>query len=162
VVKDMAVPDPGSPQAIRWGEFAARESELARFGAGRLTAAPAYLATVRRSGVPRVHPVTPILAGAGLFLFMEPTSPKGRDLRERGWFALHTGVLDDDGTGGEFSIVGRGLAVGDPDLRSEVAAAARYTPADRYVLFELRLSEARCNGYGDVTLPSTRRWSVDQ
>ncbi len=58
--------------------------------------------------------------------------------------------------------MGRGLAVGDPDLRSEVAAAARYTPADRYVLFELRLSEARCNGYGDVTLPSTRRWSVDQ
>ena len=33
---------------------------------------------------------------------------------------------------------------------------------DRYVLFEFQLSEARCHGYGDVPLPSTRKWSVDQ
>jgi hypothetical protein len=108
-----------------------------------------------------VYPVTPILTGTGLCVFMEPTSPKGRDLRERGWFALHNGVQDDNGTGGEFSIVGRGVAVGDADVRSEVPAAARYAPAARYVLFELRLREARCNGYGDVALPSTRRWSID-
>jgi len=37
---------------MSWGEFAKREPELARFGAGRLTAAPAYLVTVRRSGAP--------------------------------------------------------------------------------------------------------------
>jgi hypothetical protein len=43
-----------------------------------------------------------------------------------------------------------------------VAEAATYSPADRYILFELQLSEARCHGYGDVPLPATRRWSVDQ
>jgi hypothetical protein len=146
---------------IPWGEFATREPELARFGESRLTVVPAYLATVRRSGIPRVHPVTPILTGTGLFVFIEPASPKGKDLRERGWFALHNGVPDDEGTGGEFSVAGHGLAVDDPDVRSLVAAAASYPPLDRHVLFELRLREARCKGYGDVALPPTRRWSID-
>lgn len=146
---------------ISWGEFAEQEPELARFGADRLTAAPAYLATVRRSGTPRVHPVTPIVTTTGLFVFMEPDSPKGRDLREREWFALHNGVPDNEGSGGEFHVTGSGLLVDDPDVRSRVAESASYAPADRYVLFELQLIAARCNGYGDVPLPSTRRWSVD-
>ena len=152
----------GSSSTISWGEFANLEPELARFGAGRLTSAPAYLATVRRSGAPRVHPVTPIFTAFGLYLFMEPTSPKGRDLRERGWFALHSGVPDNAGTGGEFNVSGRGLAIDEPDMWSQVADAAGYTPADRYVLFEFQLSEARCHGYGDVPLPSTQTWSVDR
>lgn len=147
-------------QTISWEEFVQIEPELAGFGADRLTTAPAYLATVRRSGAPRVHPVTPIFAPGGLFLFMEPTSPKGTDLRERGWFALHNGVPANEGSGGEFYIGGHGFAVEDPEVRSQVADSASYPPADRYVLFELRLHEARCNGYGDVALPATPRWAV--
>jgi hypothetical protein len=154
--------DPKSAHVISWGEFSTREPDLARFGADRLTAAPAYLATTRRSGAPRVHPVTPIFAGVGLFLFMEPTSPKRQDLLERGWFALHNGVPDNAGTGGEFWASGVGLAVDDSQMWALVADAAGYGPPDRYVLFEFQLSEARCHGYGDVPLPSTRRWSVDE
>jgi hypothetical protein len=146
---------------IRWGDFERLEPDLARFGADRLTALPAYLATIRRSGAPRVHPVTPIFAGDGLFLFMEPTSPKRRDLLERGKFALHSGVPDNAGTGGEFWASGTGLAVDDPQMWSLVAEAAGYEPPDRYVLFEFHLNEARCHGYGDVPLPSTQRWSAD-
>lgn len=127
-----------------------------------MTTAPAYLATVRRSGAPRVHPVTPIVSPLGLFLFMEPTSPKGTDLRGRGWFALHNGVPDNAGSGGEFYASGRGLAVDDPDMWSHVSDSASYTPADRYVMFELQQGEARCHGYGNVPLPSTRKWSADQ
>jgi hypothetical protein len=151
----------GSTKAISWVEFSTREPGLARFGADKLTAAPAYMATVRRSGLPRVHPVTPLMRPFGLFLYMEPTSPKGRDLRERGWFALHNGVPDNAGTGGEFWVTGLGFPVDDPDIWSEVAATATYTPLDRYILFELQLSEARCNGYGDVTLPATQRWAIE-
>ncbi len=142
----------------RWAAFAAEEPELAAFGEDRLRAATAYVATVREDGVPRVHPVTPIIGAGGLYLFMEPTSPKGRDLRDRGSFALHNGVPDGSGTGGEFWIDGRAAAVDDPGTRSAVAAASSYTPDDRYVLFELHLLEARCNGYGDVILPPTTRW----
>ncbi|HUG83202.1 MAG TPA: hypothetical protein VMM13_01490, partial [Euzebya sp.] len=85
----------------RWSDFAAAAPELARFGEERLGAPPAYLATVRSTGAPRVHPVTPIVGAGGLYVFMEPTSPKGTDLRERRWYALHNGVPDTEGSGGE-------------------------------------------------------------
>lgn len=75
---------------------------------------------------------------------------------------MHNGVPDNSGTGGEFSVSGRGLAEDDLDMWSHVADASGYTPLDRYILFEFHLSEARCHGYGDVPLPTTRRWSVDQ
>jgi hypothetical protein len=146
---------------MSWAEFAGREPELAQFGAERLSDLPAYLATVRRSGQPRVHPVTPIFARDHLFLFMEPTSPKRRDLIERGWFAMHSGVPDNAGTGGEFWISGLGLAVDDRETWSHVAEVAGYGPPDRYVLFKFELYEARCNGYGDVPLPTNRKWSLD-
>jgi hypothetical protein len=144
-----------------WGACAAAEPELAAFVAERLRAGPAYFATVRANGAPRVHPVTPIFTAYGLYLLMEPTSPKGTDLRERGWFALHNGVPDNSGTGGEASVSGPGHAVDDPAVRAMVVASKSYEPAERYVLFELHPTEVRCNGYGDVTLPEHRRWRAD-
>jgi hypothetical protein len=144
-----------------WGAFVAAEPQLAMFVAERLRAAPSYLATVRASGAPRVHPVTPIFTADGLYLFMEPQSPKGADIRERGWFALHNGMPDNAGTGGEASVSGCGRAVDETAVRATVAAAASYGPSDRYVLFELRPTEVWCNGYGDVTLPERRHWRAD-
>jgi hypothetical protein len=144
-----------------WGAFATVEPELAAFVAERLRAAPAYLATVRSSGAPRVHPVTPVVTAGGLYVFMEPTSPKGADLRERRWFALHNGVPDASGTGGEASVTGTGQPADGAAVRADVVAAASYDPADRYVLFELHPTEVRCNGYGDVTLPARRRWHAE-
>jgi hypothetical protein len=89
---------------------------------------------------------------------MEPTSPKGRDLRDRGWYALHNGVQDTFGSGGEFSVSGRATLIDDPELRALATGAAMYQPVDRYILFELGIKEARCNGYGDVPLPDPGRW----
>jgi hypothetical protein len=153
---------PGHDGAMTtWGVLAAAEPELAGFVADRLGAAPAYLATVRSDGAPRVHPVTPVLTADGLFLFMEPTSPKGADLRDRGWFALHNGVPDDAGAGGEASVTGTAQLVDAAAVRASVVAAASYDVVDRYVLFELRPTEVRCKGYGDVPLPERRRWRAD-
>jgi hypothetical protein len=152
---------PDATQVLSWGEFASVEPDLAAFGADRLTAAPAYLATIRRAGMPRVHPVTPIFTPEGFYLYMEPTSPKARDLEERRLYSVHSGVPDNAGTGGEFSVSGTATPVEDADLWSAVAKAASYTPADRYVLFEFLVSEARCHGYGDVPLPTTKRWALD-
>jgi len=143
-----------------WEDFAAAAPELAAFGADRLLQPPAYLATVRANGVPRVHPVTPIVGGGRLFLFMEPTSPKARDLRERHAFGMHNGVPDTQGSGGEFWLRGEASEVTDPAVRAVAVAASSYAPADRYVLFELSVDEARCNAYGDVQLPEPKRWSA--
>jgi hypothetical protein len=142
----------------QWGEFETAEPDLADFGANLLVVTPAYLSTVRADGVPRVHPVTPIIGGGRLFVFMEPTSPKGRDLDERAVFAMHNGVPDMQGTGGEFWISGRARRADDDASRDVATAASRYKPEERYVLFELDVEEARANGYGDVTLPDRCRW----
>ncbi len=141
-----------------WAEFEAAVPDLAAFGAERLRHAPAYLATVRKDGAPRVHPVSPIIGGGRLFLFMEPTSPKGNDLRQRGVYAIHSGVADSFGTGGEFFLSGRSEFSDDPELRTIAEAAAGYDPAERYILFVLSVENARCNGYGDVSLPTPSRW----
>ncbi len=146
--------------AATWAELTAAAPELAAFGAARLGVPPAYLATVRDDGVPRVHPVTPIVGGGHLFVFMEPTSPKGRDLTERGWFALHNGVPDEAGSGGELVITGRARLVTDGDLRDIAVASASYEPAARYILFELGLTDVRAKVYGDVAAPSPARWSL--
>ena len=143
-----------------WGDFETHAPDLAAFGADRLGAAAAYLATLRRDGRPRVHPVAPVLAGGRLFVFMEPTSPKVLDLRARRWYALHNGVPDISGTGGEFFVSGPAAASEDPDLRAVAAAEATFPVEDRWVVFELEVAEARCNGYGDVELPHPRRWTA--
>jgi hypothetical protein len=104
-----------------------------------------------------VHPVTPIIGGGSLFVFMEPTSPKGHDLRRDGRFALHSAVDDAQGTGGEFLIRGEARLVEDPDVRAVAAASASYTPDDRYVLFELLPDELQTTDYPEG-LSRTRRW----
>jgi Pyridoxamine 5'-phosphate oxidase len=143
---------------VSWREFAAADPELAEFGAERFAQAQvAYLATVRGDGSPRVHPVTPILGSGRLFLFMEPTSPKGHDLRRNPSYAMHSLVTDQNGTLGEFWLMGRATYVDDPGTRNIAAAAASYDPASRYVLFELTVERAASTVYADGQ-PVRRDW----
>jgi hypothetical protein len=141
----------------RWHELADNAAELAGSAADRFTAGVAYLATTARDGAPRVHPVTPIIGSGSLFVFMEPTSPKGRDLRRDGRFALHSPVDDAQGGGGEFLLRGRARLVEDPDERARAAAASSYAPADRYVLFELLPDDLLATDYPEGA-PRHRRW----
>ena len=64
------------------------------------------------------------------------------------------------GTGGEFFIRGHATLVDAAELRARACEAAAYRPEDRYILFELEIDEAGCNGYGDVLLPEPQRWMV--
>lgn len=141
-----------------WADFEADAVELAEFVASRLHGHPGYLATVDHRGAPRVHPVTPIIGDGFLFLFMEPTSPKGRDLRERRSYALHNGVHDDSGTSGECALRGNALPLDDPALRRTAEAASTYDPADRYVLFMLGIEDVVVTEYSDHG-PRRRRWT---
>ena len=141
-----------------WSEFAESAPELAAHGESRFREAEvAYLATTAEDGWPRVHPVTPIIGEGRLFLFTEPTSPKGHDLRRDGRYALHSLVTDQDGGGGEFLVRGRARPDTDPSTRRVAAAAAPYSPADRYILFELDVEEASSTVYEGKT-PVRQRW----
>ena len=147
---------------MSWNNLAAADPELAAFGTERLlSSGVAYLATVRGDGAPRVYPVTPIIGDGRLFLFMEPTSPKGHDLQRDGRYAIHCSVENASGGGGEFFIAGRAQLVEDPALRQIATNASSFTPADRYVLFELSLEHASSTTY-DGGNPVRKRWRVDR
>lgn len=145
-----------------WLEFAAAAPDLAAFGAQRLAGRVAYLATLRADGAPRLHPVTPHIVQSHLFVYMDPASPKVRDLRRDGRYALHCAVEDTSGGEGEFSCHGQATLVDDLALRAVLFDAARvagFHPQDRYVVFELKIEGVLSTQYaGDQ--PIRNRWSV--
>jgi hypothetical protein len=141
-----------------WQEFAQQAPELATFGKSRFQSEVAYFATLRPDGSPRVHPVTPII-GEQLFLFMEPTSPKGKDLQRDGRYMLHCSVENSSGGGGEFYVRGRATLSTDPRMRETATHVSPYKPADRYILFVLTIEFAFMNVYTDGKA-SPRSWQA--
>jgi hypothetical protein len=143
---------------MSWRELVNSKPQLAQFGAERLLDGEvAYLATVREDGSPRVHPVTPIIGDGRLFVFMEPTSPKGHDLRRNGRYAMHCQVADSEGGKGEFFLSGRAQLVEDAAIRETAVGAAGYNVHERYILFELNVDQALGTTYSSDG-PVRRRW----
>ncbi len=142
-----------------WTEFSQQSPELAAFGKARFASGVAYLGTLRADGSPRVHPVTPIV-GEQLFLFMEPTSPKGKDLQRDGRYSLHCAVENMNGGGGEFYVAGHARLVSDPALRQQAIRAAPYTPQETYLLFVFSIEAAFMNQYVEGKA-SPRRWKEE-
>lgn len=132
-----------------WSTFAAEAPSLNVVARERLQDLHvSYLATTARNGAPRVHPVSPILTDDGLYLFMEPTSPKGHDLRRDGRFALSTPVDAPLPTVPEMYFSGRAAAVEDARTRAAVVRAAGYPVLERFVLFELTVENVMCTRPG--------------
>src|ERR671931_1501443 len=81
------------PRMVTWKEFAASEPDPADIGRALLFqfgVGLAFLATVRRDGAPRLHPVCPVLSRDGLFGLITPGSPKRDDLVRDGRYAVQT------------------------------------------------------------------------
>ncbi len=98
-----------------------------------------YLATIRRDGGPRVHPISPVITDGGLFAFVLP-SPKRRDLERDGRYALHAYPAEhsDD----EAYLAGRAVPVADTVRQTLVARLHRAAPDLAWRLFELRIEVA--------------------
>jgi hypothetical protein len=145
---------------MSWGEFEKAAPELAMFGAARFKSGVAYLATVREDGGPRVHPVTPIVGEGRLMLYMEPPSPKGKDLQRDGRYQLHCAVENSGGGEGEFYVTGRARLV-SPEEKELWALAARvgYTPKPQYILFEFSVERAFSTVYAGNEVVR-RRWKA--
>jgi general stress protein 26 len=145
---------------VSWQALKDGNKELAEFGLQRFSSQVAYLATVRKDGSPRVHPLTPIVEEGRLFVFMEPTSPKGHDLRRDSRYAMHASVEDNYGGDGEFFITGRARLVDDANVRAIAAKHLSYT-TERYILFELSVASAFSKVYTEVGPPICQRWKQD-
>lgn len=75
-----------------WGTFAAARPDLAEAGRSLLYqfgVGLAFLATVRKDGGPRVHPMCPVIVDAHLYACIEPHGPKRYDLERDGRYAMH-------------------------------------------------------------------------
>ena len=146
---------------MTWKVFEDQSPELATLVYEKLDRKIAYLATLRKDGSPRLHPVTPFIANGMLYIFTESSSPKIRDLNRDGRYALHCNV----GGGGslvEVEITGEAVVIQDLHLREPAQRyAASSVIIDSYVLFEFHIRSVLVVEY-DAGKPVIRRWRMEQ
>ena len=150
---------------LTWQEFRKTRPEIAepgekllyQFGLGL-----AFIATVRKDGGPRLHPICPHIYEGHLYFFGVGSSPKRYDLDRDGRYALHAfpPAENDD----EFYCAGKASAITDSELRHKVASLAKHNVQDDEVLFELRIERALHTRWENPRQPNTRaiktKWSI--
>jgi hypothetical protein len=143
---------------VTWKEFAAAEPDLADVGRSLLfqfKVGLAFLATVRRDGAPRLHPVCPVLSDDRLFVLIIPASPKGHDLRRDGRYALQTFPQPKPGSD-EFSIAGKAVGVDDPAVRAAILRDAKHMADASEIAFELWIEHVMHTRWENVLTPQMR------
>jgi hypothetical protein len=142
---------------LTWKEFAAAEPDLADVGCSLLfqfKVGLAFLATVRRDGAPRLHPVCPVLSNDRLFVLIAP-SPKRQDLLRDGRYALQTFPQPKAGSD-EFSITGKAVLVDDSAVRAEVLQDAKHMADALETTFELWIDRVMHTRWENVPTPQMR------
>jgi hypothetical protein len=132
---------------VSWGAFQGSDPQLAllirellmQYGQGT-----AYLATVRRDGGPRVHPVSPIVAGHGLYCFVI-ASHKRSDLLRDGRYALHS--FPAEASDAEAYLSGRARQVVNLSIVDRMAREHRAAAGVDWTLFELSIDVAMLHRY---------------
>src|ERR1700730_1666862 len=105
---------------VTWSQFENDAPDMAeagkkllyQFGVGL-----GFLATLRKDGAPRLHPICPTVVDGRLYALIGPT-PKRADLRRDGRYALHTfpcPEVDD-----EFLVMGRAKFIADKSIEDAV------------------------------------------
>jgi general stress protein 26 len=147
----------------RWKDLARAAPDMADAGRRLLYdhgVGLGFLATVRKDGGPRVHPVCPVIDGPGLYVFIGNHSHKVHDLLRDGRFALHSFPIPEKDD--EFYVAGTTRAVNDDRERSHVydtySAQGTFTTDD--TLFELLPERALYSAYAERGSwpPAYTRW----
>ncbi|MEX2158824.1 MAG: pyridoxamine 5'-phosphate oxidase [Dehalococcoidia bacterium] len=147
-----------------WSDFANAEPEMARRGRELLNIPVAYLATVRRDGAPRLHPLSPMFAEGRLFVAIQSSAPRRYDLLRDGRYSLHglPPMLGPDYDEFEINVTGRATLVRDATLRALVNEAehARNRPSieDDAWLFELDIETALTTVWNHKMVERGGRW----
>jgi hypothetical protein len=148
---------------MNWKDFEENAPELAALAYEKLNRKIAYLATIKKDGSPRLHPVTPFIGNGMLFIFTEPSSPKIQDLRQDGRYAMHCSV-GRDGPLIEVLVSGEAVDIADPGLRREQAESIAASPVvqDSYALFEFLVRRVLVVEYDEQRKPVVRRWRSEK
>jgi hypothetical protein len=143
---------------VTWNEFAAAEPDLAETGRALLFqfgVGLAFLATVRKDGAPRLHPLCPVLSKERLYVLITPASPKRYDLLRDGRFALQAFPQPKPGSD-EFLVTGKALLVEDHATRAVVLGGARHMADASEILFELWIDRVMHTRWENVLTPQMR------
>jgi hypothetical protein len=143
---------------MSWKDLENDDPELASMGFEKLNKKIAYLATIKKDGSPRLHPVTAFIGQGMLFTFTEPSSPKIRDLRRDGRYALHCAV-GGEGPLIEYLVSGNAIEVSDPSIRAQAESiAGSPVVQDDFVLFEYCVMSVLVIEYDEERKPVVCRW----
>jgi hypothetical protein len=151
-----------------WAELAEASPALAAAGLRLLRPTGdgvAFLATVRKDGGPRVHPVMPVATTSGLYVFVVNLSHKYRDLLRDQRYALHAAPTANGGE--EFYLTGDAMPVDDRAIRAGVtdASGGRLGHNEFEALFELRVDRALHTAWANwgtaQAWPSYAKWAAD-
>jgi hypothetical protein len=144
---------------MSWQVFEESSPDLAHRGAELLDGKIAYLATSKKDGSPRIHPVRPFIGEGHLFLFIDKRSPKRQDLLRDGRYAIHCSVFETNGLSTEFLITGISRSVNDLDIRKVAVRAAGHDVPHQFALFEFSVEQVIATEYDQDRVPTRRRWS---
>jgi len=152
-----------------WGQLEASDAAMAAGGRALLyqvgPVGLAFLGTVRKDGVARLHPVCPLLTDDRMYVFVIP-SMKRNDLLRDGRYSLHSFPTPNNEDA--FGATGTASVVEDAQTRDRLAAqfaaerGGKLAPSDDDVLFELSIDSCfltRTTGHGDLH-PVHQHWRV--
>ena len=135
---------------VTWSQFKVQAPDLAEAGRKLIHQhgiGLAYLATLRKDGAPRLHPICPTVFEGGLYALIGP-SHKRRDLLRDNRFALHSfpcPEVDD-----EFLVMGQARRINDATLYARVLedlTSHGMKSTDDEMLFEFQIERAMHAGY---------------
>jgi len=130
-----------------WHEFSLEQTELAELGKQmflqtRTHVGLAFLATIRKDGAPRLHPISLVFSRDRLFVFIPSRSPKCADLKRDGRYALQAFPPADNDEGREFYLSGVAICVQEPSIRQDIISEAGINVEQYEVMFELFVDRA--------------------
>lgn len=147
---------------MSWKTFEEASPKMAKLGFERLNTKIAYLATIRKDGSPRLHPVTPFIGSGMLFIFTEPSSPKIGDLNRDSRYSLHCGV-GGEGPLIEVQVCGEARIISDPQRREQAKRIANSpVVSDKYFLFEFQVQRVLLVEYDQGKKPVIHRWTREK
>ena len=123
------------------------EPELAETGKNLLMQSHAqvglaFLATLRKDGAPRLHPVSQVFYKDHLYVLIPPTSPKCADLKRDGRYGLQAYPSPNNIENEEFYLAGRAVWIQDIFIRHALITGTMVQVDESEVLFELLLDRA--------------------
>ena len=130
-----------------WPEFRGAVPELAAAGEKLLLRKRphvgwAFIATLRKDGAPRLHPISVVQAQDRLYVIIPRSSPKCADLLCDGRYALQAFPPPDSEAGAEFYLAGAAERIQDPGVCQAILDETGVRVEAGEVLFELTLERA--------------------